>query len=342
MGMGAHRMNVPEELREHKLERAELLICLPAYWKVPNEDERWYWPIRLLKAMARFPGENNTWLGYGHSVVGSEPAEPYAENTELCGVMLCMPYPFGQEAAVCPLPGGDEVNLYMLLPLHADEIEYKHTRAHCAEDLEQLLDDFVVDPARESVVAVKLPKTSAEVSEIAAALPTFKYHPNCSELEIFTKAEPGRPTVCQCCGKETEYYYDGMYSVEDVNCLCPECIASGAAAEKFDGDFIQDVEEGVDDQAKTDELTKRTPGYTSWQGEYWLTHCNDYCAFIGEVGTKELADRGIADEVFADYAAMDEFSVDDVKEYLQKEGSMAGYLFRCLHCGKYRLWVDAD
>ena len=56
MGMGAHRMNVPEELAEYKLERAELAIALPRNWKLKHEDlknERWYWPIRLLKTLAR-------------------------------------------------------------------------------------------------------------------------------------------------------------------------------------------------------------------------------------------------------------------------------------------------
>jgi uncharacterized protein CbrC (UPF0167 family) len=185
-------------------------------------------------------------------------------------------------------------------------------------------------------------EAAADTIEAAAALPLFKYHPKCAELGIFTKAEPGQPAVCQCCGKETDWYYDTMYSVEKVDCLCPDCIASGAAAKKFDGDFIQDVEGGVEDQAKTDELSRRTPGYSSWQGEYWLTHCGDYCAFIGDVGTTELTERGIAEEVFADYAEMDEFDIDDVRPYLEKEGSMAGYLFQCLHCGKYRIWVDAD
>ena len=55
MGMGAHRMNVPEELAEYKLERAELAIALPADWKLVQEsmqDERWYWPIRLLKVFS--------------------------------------------------------------------------------------------------------------------------------------------------------------------------------------------------------------------------------------------------------------------------------------------------
>jgi uncharacterized protein CbrC (UPF0167 family) len=191
--------------------------------------------------------------------------------------------------------------------------------------------------------AVKPMKTGAGVPEAAVAFPRFKYHPRCAELGTFTKSKPGHPAVCQCCGKETKYYYGvRMYCVENVDCLCPDCIASGAASEKFDGDFIQDAEGGVNDPDKTDELFKRTPGYESWQGEYWLAHCGDYCAFIGDVGARELAGMGIADEVFADYAAMDEFDIDEVKEYLEKGGSMAGYLFRCLHCGKYRLWVDAD
>ena len=66
MGMGAHRMNVPEELAEYKLERAELAIALPADWKLDQEsmkDEKWYWPIRLLKSLARLPIASDTWLG---------------------------------------------------------------------------------------------------------------------------------------------------------------------------------------------------------------------------------------------------------------------------------------
>ena len=38
MGMGAHRMNVPEELAEYKLERAELAIALPSDWKLDEES----------------------------------------------------------------------------------------------------------------------------------------------------------------------------------------------------------------------------------------------------------------------------------------------------------------
>ena len=33
---------------------------------------------------------------------------------------------------------------------------------------------------------------------------------------------------------------------------------------------------------------------------------------------------------------------DFARECLGKDGSLCGYLFRCLHCGKYYLRVDAD
>ena len=81
MGMGAHRMNVPEELAEYKLERAELAIALPPDWKLDEEslkDERWYWPIRLLKMLARLPIANDTWLGFGHTI---DNKEDFAKDT---------------------------------------------------------------------------------------------------------------------------------------------------------------------------------------------------------------------------------------------------------------------
>ena len=63
-------------------------------------------------------------------------------------------------------------------------------------------------------------------------------------------------------------------------------------------------------------------------------------AYLGTVGTRELEEMGIAERVLAEYEARDEFQ--DVAEYLVKDGSMCGYLFRCLHCEQYHLWVDAD
>lgn len=167
-------------------------------------------------------------------------------------------------------------------------------------------------------------------------LPKFKYHPNVYQSGIVT-FEKG---TCQCCEKEVTAYISSMYCSAGIDCICLDCVASGKAAEKFNGDFIQDVEEKVSDVSRTEELFKRTPGYISWQGEYWLVCCDDYCAYIGTVGTKELEEMGIAEQVFEEYENRSEY--DDAREYLEKDGSLCGYLFQCLHCGKYHLWVDAD
>jgi len=150
MGMGAHRMNVPKEAKKMGLERAEVLISLPPDWDIQNDDEKWYWPLRWLKILARLPGEHKTWLGYGHTVPNGAP---FAENTELSGVMLTMPYYFGQEASACKLPNGDKVNFYQIIALHENEMNFKI--ANSAEALEDLFPedfDMVLDVARESLV----------------------------------------------------------------------------------------------------------------------------------------------------------------------------------------------
>ena len=154
MGMGAHRMNVPEELAEYKLERAELAIALPPDWKLDEaslKDERWYWPIGLLKVLARLPITEDTWLGFGHTM---DKQSPFAEGTELCAAILAGPQGAVWEGGeVCVLPGGQEVNFYQVIPLYRDEMEYK-----LAHDADALLDkmadvSFVVDPTRRDVLA---------------------------------------------------------------------------------------------------------------------------------------------------------------------------------------------
>lgn len=154
MGMGAHRMNVPEELRENMLDRAELLITLPPDWQIQSTDEqRWFWPLQWLKILARLPGEHDTWLGWGHTIPAGES---FDENTELCGMMLTMPYFFGEESSVCAMPDGSEVNFYQLMPLYEDEMDYK--LANGAQALEDLFPedfDLVLDLKRPSVAPAK-------------------------------------------------------------------------------------------------------------------------------------------------------------------------------------------
>lgn len=127
LGMGAHQMNVPVDIEGSKgLRRAELVITLPPDWQVVSDEERWYWPVRLLKAVARLPIECDTWLGWGHTV---DNGATFASNTRLSGSLLVSPQcgenDLNLDAGVCRLPNGDEVNFYHLIPVYPKEMDFK-------------------------------------------------------------------------------------------------------------------------------------------------------------------------------------------------------------------------
>lgn len=127
MGMGAHQMDLPEDLKGEVAARAELLVCLPVSWDITNNDEKWYWPLRWLKILARLPGEEETWLGFGHTIPNGEP---FAENTELTSVVLTQPVSFLDqekpiEEIVCTLPNGEQVAFYQMIPIYDEELTFK-------------------------------------------------------------------------------------------------------------------------------------------------------------------------------------------------------------------------
>ena len=154
MGMGAHEMDIPEEAEDTR-RRAEVMINLPRDWKLDEEslqDSRWYWPIRMLKDVARLPVSTGCWLGWGHTV-GMDEGERYDESTDLCGCIMLNPGVFGEDSYVCDLPDGDCVEFFQVVPLYAEEIQYKIGNG--AEALLDITNDDmleVIDPQRLNAV----------------------------------------------------------------------------------------------------------------------------------------------------------------------------------------------
>lgn len=127
-------------------------------------------------------------------------------------------------------------------------------------------------------------------------LPDFKYHPD----PITTGSIRQSDAVCVCCGQVRGYIYIGpVYAVDELNeQICPWCIASGDAHERFDATFVDPA--GVGDYGSwepvprevVEEVTSRTPGFTGWQQERWWTHCGDAAEFLGPVGREGAEQRG--------------------------------------------------
>ena len=157
-GMSARPMKVPPDLDEpDQWSLAELCLFLPPVWKIDQEafaDETHYWPVRLLKMLARLPHMFDTWLGWGHSIPNGDPAQPYAPGTRLAGALIIPPFAQPEEFFV--VAGAPTLHVFQILPVTAAELDFKLAKGTEAllEKLEARHEDIYgpIDPARASAV----------------------------------------------------------------------------------------------------------------------------------------------------------------------------------------------
>ena len=152
MGAGAYRMDIPKQLRKWKLERAEYVIFLPQDWDVKSDKEEDYWPIKMLKDVARLPIYTDSWITVGHTVTMNEDSSPVASGTEINSCVLLNSFGQGKQVveALKLRLFGDEVNFWQVVPLYQEELEYK--LAHSMDDFLELFKDvpMVIDPHRQN------------------------------------------------------------------------------------------------------------------------------------------------------------------------------------------------
>lgn len=125
-GMSDQPMHVPQGVEA--LQYAEVMLCLPSSWTVTEDgfkqDEN-YWPVRLLKWVARLPHTYQTWLGEGHTIPNGDPPQPLASNTQLCAVLLSRPMLCSEDFWQLPVRAGKTVQFYSLLPIYQEELDIK-------------------------------------------------------------------------------------------------------------------------------------------------------------------------------------------------------------------------
>jgi uncharacterized protein CbrC (UPF0167 family) len=170
-------------------------------------------------------------------------------------------------------------------------------------------------------------------------LPVFRYHPD----PVGTGNIQASQNQCRCCQRNRGYVYTGpVYAQDELReALCPWCIASGEAAEKFDAVFSDDqtlIKAGLPIDTVA-EVTRRTPGFTGWQQEAWLVHCGDACAFHGDAPANELLTAEARSQLAAKADVPPERWAQFVEAYVPG-GDPAVYLFRCIVCGARRFHMD--
>jgi uncharacterized protein CbrC (UPF0167 family) len=164
-------------------------------------------------------------------------------------------------------------------------------------------------------------------------LPVFPYHAD----PVGTGSIAESDEVCERCGEPRGFVYTGpTYAKDEVEYLCPWCIADGSAAQEFDAEFT--TTDGAPREvasAVLDEVVHRTPGFGGWQQERWMFHCADAAEFLGRAGWNEVT---------ATPGALESLLVEGWREeelrFMSVTGELTGYLFRCRHCGAGLAYAD--
>jgi hypothetical protein len=153
-GMSEKPMPVPEGASDGRF--AELVIALPKDWPLSPEafkDEANYWPIRLLKGLARYPHENKTWMYEGHSAHWLNPPAPIASNTNMTSVVLLKPRLISDETQYVHVRKNKHIRLWGVYPVYHEEVDLKERDG--SGKLDELFDrngiTELLDPKRPSV-----------------------------------------------------------------------------------------------------------------------------------------------------------------------------------------------
>ena len=158
-GMSDLPMTVPDSIADREeLKYAELFMFLPNSWNPGTEytlstDMPYseFWPIQIIKFLARFPHEYKTWFGHGHTIPNGEDYEPILDGSDMSGIVLLE---LDEDFSPLVTESGEKVHFYMAMPITRAEMEYKLEYGMSALDEKFAEQDLplVIDMYRNSVV----------------------------------------------------------------------------------------------------------------------------------------------------------------------------------------------
>lgn len=164
-GMGAYKMELPDDFKDTDLDRIELLMYLSPDWNMNlalskptglitggtvtpifgSMYDEWNYPVKILKNLAQAPVNNDSYFVMGNIMDDEEPLSPSTNDT---GGILISPAYISEEGCVCTLPDGEKVRFLQVMPIQTYEIDR-------AADLDQSLifhrmifHNFIVYPDR--------------------------------------------------------------------------------------------------------------------------------------------------------------------------------------------------
>jgi len=152
----------------------------------------------------------------------------------------------------------------------------------------------------------------------------------------------GEIAKCDVCEKEGLWFSaDGFSGENEINCICDDCLASGA---------LEELEIATNDafggqEEATSVIMHRTPSLPSWQELAWPCIDGEYCVFERIASKEDFVDQ----PDFRDSLSKEDFENTDIdwlwnsmpsktiKNHIEGNFNVSVYLFT-LNGKKYSVW----
>ena len=128
-GISRNGMKVPKELADKKY--IELAMILPLSWNLHDYENRSAeekWPVQHLKSIAKIPLENDTWLGFGHTISWSPNRDEKIPGTGFNSSIILEPLRLNDSFTEI-IDGDKTIRILSVIPLYPEELTYKATNS---------------------------------------------------------------------------------------------------------------------------------------------------------------------------------------------------------------------
>ncbi len=156
-GMSCLEMEIPKEAENPEdLRFAEMMMLIPKgieFGKAYNGEQKNDYIISMLKQTAKFPHQENSWIGIGHSIVSDANFEPYGNDTEFVGGVI-LPSVTLDENFTEIRRDGRIINIYSFFPLYKNEVQYKINHGYNAllDKIIEANSKEILNPNRENLI----------------------------------------------------------------------------------------------------------------------------------------------------------------------------------------------
>lgn len=164
-GMGAYKMELPDDFKDTDLDRIELLMYLSPAWHMDlafskptglitggtvtpifgSMYDEWNYPVKILKNLAQAPVNNDSYFVMGNIMDDEEPLSPSTNDT---GGILISPAYASEEGCVCTLPDGEKVRFLQVMPIQTYEIDRAANLDQSLIFHRMIFHNFIVYPDR--------------------------------------------------------------------------------------------------------------------------------------------------------------------------------------------------